>query len=198
MTSPSTGSRTVKVNPAPREVTGMAAQIGQVLSERHALVAASRRQYPGVADVLDARRPRSVVRLVVLWSERLETKPVSDEGRRGNEPGWEERARGHDEDATGRTVPWSGQSWRSEMPSACSPGMSAASRIGHSAGRVRSGTVSLDVGRLMDAATVLRPVVDAVLGTELPVRIECWDGSSSGPADAAAVVSSGRGGPSAD
>ena len=40
----------------------------------------------------------------------------------------------------------------------------------------------------MDAATVLQPVVDAVLGTELPVRIECWDGSSSGPVEAAAVV----------
>src|ERR671910_1470287 len=43
-------------------------------------------------------------------------------------------------------------------------------------------------GGWMDAATVLQPVVDAVLGTELPVRIECWDGSSSGPVEAAAVV----------
>src|SRR5215203_6039923 len=43
-------------------------------------------------------------------------------------------------------------------------------------------------GGWMNAATVLRPLVDAVLGTDLPVRVECWDGSSSGPADAAAVV----------
>ena len=41
----------------------------------------------------------------------------------------------------------------------------------------------------MDAAIVLRPLVDAALGKDLPVRIECWDGSSMGPADAAAVVS---------
>ena len=40
----------------------------------------------------------------------------------------------------------------------------------------------------MDAATVLRPLVDAALGTDLPVRIECWDGSSSGPSEAAALV----------
>ena len=40
----------------------------------------------------------------------------------------------------------------------------------------------------MDAATVLRPLVDAALGRDLPVRIECWDGSSMGSADAAAVV----------
>ena len=40
----------------------------------------------------------------------------------------------------------------------------------------------------MEAATVLRPLVDASLGTELPVRVECWDGSSLGPADADVVV----------
>src|SRR3954470_506167 len=40
----------------------------------------------------------------------------------------------------------------------------------------------------MDAAAVLRPLVDAALGTEIPVRIACWDGSSSGPADAAVAV----------
>jgi cyclopropane-fatty-acyl-phospholipid synthase len=40
----------------------------------------------------------------------------------------------------------------------------------------------------MDAAMVLRPLVDASLGTELPVRVECWDGSSLGPADADVVV----------
>ena len=40
----------------------------------------------------------------------------------------------------------------------------------------------------MDAATTLRPLVDAALGTDLPVRIDCWDGSSIGPAEAAAVV----------
>ena len=40
----------------------------------------------------------------------------------------------------------------------------------------------------MDAATALRPVVDAALGTDLPVRIDCWDGSSIGPAEPAAAV----------
>ena len=40
----------------------------------------------------------------------------------------------------------------------------------------------------MDAATVLRPLVDATIGTDLPVRVECWDGSSIGPPTAAAVV----------
>ncbi len=28
----------------------------------------------------------------------------------------------------------------------------------------------------MDAATILRPLVDATIGTELPVRVDCWDG----------------------
>ena len=40
----------------------------------------------------------------------------------------------------------------------------------------------------MDAATTLRPLVDAALGTDLPVRVDCWDGSSMGPADADVVV----------
>jgi len=40
----------------------------------------------------------------------------------------------------------------------------------------------------MDAATLLRPVVDATLGTDVPVRVECWDGSRLGPADAGVVV----------
>lgn len=40
----------------------------------------------------------------------------------------------------------------------------------------------------MDTARVLRPLVDAALGTELPVRVECWDGSSLGPPDADLVV----------
>ena len=41
----------------------------------------------------------------------------------------------------------------------------------------------------MEAATALRALVEAALGTDLPVRIHCWDGSSMGPVDAAAVVS---------
>ena len=40
----------------------------------------------------------------------------------------------------------------------------------------------------MTVAQVLRPVVDAALGTEVPVRIDCWDGSSTGPADAPVAV----------
>ena len=40
----------------------------------------------------------------------------------------------------------------------------------------------------MDAAAILRPLVDAALGTDLPVRIDCWDGSSIGPTDANGVV----------
>jgi cyclopropane-fatty-acyl-phospholipid synthase len=40
----------------------------------------------------------------------------------------------------------------------------------------------------MDAAVALRPLVDAALGTDLPVRVDCWDGSSVGPSDADVVV----------
>ena len=40
----------------------------------------------------------------------------------------------------------------------------------------------------MKAAEILRPLVDAALGTDLPVRIDCWDGSSIGPTDADVVV----------
>src|SRR6476646_10846688 len=40
----------------------------------------------------------------------------------------------------------------------------------------------------MDAAAALRPLVDAALGTDLPVRLDCWDGSSVGPPDADVVV----------
>ncbi len=40
----------------------------------------------------------------------------------------------------------------------------------------------------MDAAVALRPLVDAALGTDLPVRVDCWDGSSVGPSDAEVVV----------
>ena len=40
----------------------------------------------------------------------------------------------------------------------------------------------------MNAATALRPLVDSALGTDLPLRVDCWDGSSIGPADADLVV----------
>ena len=40
----------------------------------------------------------------------------------------------------------------------------------------------------MNAAETLRPLVDAALGTDLPVRVDCWDGSSTGPSDAGVVV----------
>lgn len=40
----------------------------------------------------------------------------------------------------------------------------------------------------MDAATALWPLVATALGTTVPVRIECWDGSSKGPAEAALVA----------
>ncbi|MDN5766934.1 MAG: cyclopropane-fatty-acyl-phospholipid synthase family protein [Humibacillus sp.] len=40
----------------------------------------------------------------------------------------------------------------------------------------------------MKVATVLQPVVEAALGSDLPVRVDCWDGSSLGPPDAAVVV----------
>lgn len=40
----------------------------------------------------------------------------------------------------------------------------------------------------MTVATVLQPVVHAALGSDLPVRVECWDGSSLGPPDAVLVV----------
>jgi cyclopropane-fatty-acyl-phospholipid synthase len=40
----------------------------------------------------------------------------------------------------------------------------------------------------MNVAATLRPLVDAALGTDLALRIDCWDGSSVGPADADVVV----------
>ena len=40
----------------------------------------------------------------------------------------------------------------------------------------------------MNAAMALRPLVDSAIGTDLPVRLDCWDGSSIGPADADVVV----------
>ena len=40
----------------------------------------------------------------------------------------------------------------------------------------------------MDAVEMLRPLVDAALGTDLPVRVDCWDGSSMGSSDADVVV----------
>ncbi|MEP7161010.1 MAG: cyclopropane-fatty-acyl-phospholipid synthase family protein [Dermatophilaceae bacterium] len=40
----------------------------------------------------------------------------------------------------------------------------------------------------MDVAAVLQPVVDAAVGSEVPVRVDCWDGSSIGPPDAEMVV----------
>lgn len=45
------------------------------------------------------------------------------------------------------------------------------------------------VGRVaLNVAAVLQPLVEAALGSDLPVRVECWDGSSLGPPDAVAVV----------
>ena len=40
----------------------------------------------------------------------------------------------------------------------------------------------------MNAAMALRPLVDSAIGSGLPVRLDCWDGSSVGPADADVVV----------
>ena len=40
----------------------------------------------------------------------------------------------------------------------------------------------------MNVAAVLQPVVIAALGSELPVRVDCWDGSSLGPPDAVVAV----------
>ena len=40
----------------------------------------------------------------------------------------------------------------------------------------------------MEAAAMLGPLVEAALGTDLPVRIDCWDGSSAGPPEADVVV----------
>ncbi len=40
----------------------------------------------------------------------------------------------------------------------------------------------------MNVATVLQPVVEAALGSHLPVRVDCWDGSSLGPPEAVVVV----------
>ncbi|MGB7448039.1 MAG: cyclopropane-fatty-acyl-phospholipid synthase family protein [Ornithinimicrobium sp.] len=37
----------------------------------------------------------------------------------------------------------------------------------------------------MPAADVVRPVAEAIVGAEVPVRVECWDGSALGPADGA-------------
>jgi cyclopropane-fatty-acyl-phospholipid synthase len=40
----------------------------------------------------------------------------------------------------------------------------------------------------MTVAEKLEPLVDATIGTDLPVRIECWDGSSLGPPEAKVTV----------
>ena len=40
----------------------------------------------------------------------------------------------------------------------------------------------------MRVATVVQPLVDAAIGSDLPVRVDCWDGSSVGPPDADMVV----------
>jgi cyclopropane-fatty-acyl-phospholipid synthase len=40
----------------------------------------------------------------------------------------------------------------------------------------------------MTVAERLQPLVDATIGTDLPVRIECWDGSSLGPPEAKLTV----------
>jgi cyclopropane-fatty-acyl-phospholipid synthase len=40
----------------------------------------------------------------------------------------------------------------------------------------------------MAAATELRALLETMVGAPLPVRVRCWDGSESGPADAAATV----------
>ena len=40
----------------------------------------------------------------------------------------------------------------------------------------------------MTVADRLEPLVDATIGTDLPVRIECWDGSYLGPPDAKLAV----------
>ena len=39
-----------------------------------------------------------------------------------------------------------------------------------------------------EAAAMLGPLVEAALGTDLPVRVDCWDGSSAGPPEADVVV----------
>ena len=36
----------------------------------------------------------------------------------------------------------------------------------------------------MNAAATLRPVVEGALGPDVPIRVDCWDGSSTGPPDA--------------
>ena len=41
----------------------------------------------------------------------------------------------------------------------------------------------------MNVAAALQPVVEAALGAEVPVRIQCWDGSELGPPDAKMAVS---------
>ena len=50
--------------------------------------------------MIDARRPRCVVGLVVLWAERLQPESVADEGRRRLEVGRDERQIGHLADAS--------------------------------------------------------------------------------------------------
>ena len=40
----------------------------------------------------------------------------------------------------------------------------------------------------MRVATVVQPLVDAAIGSDLPVRVDCWDGGSVGPPDADMVV----------
>src|SRR4051794_28340093 len=75
------------------EVSGVLLEIRAVLGEAHlAGPAVGRAEAWGTPDVVDARRPRGVVALVVLGPQRLEAKLAHAEPGRRVEPGRGERA----------------------------------------------------------------------------------------------------------
>src|SRR3954452_3064618 len=92
---------------APSEVVSVAAKVGEVLLEGHAVwwwpvavgIAGSR------ANVPDARRPGGMIRLVVLRAQGLQPELVGGERGRCSKADWHELIRGHDRDRTSLAGP---------------------------------------------------------------------------------------------
>ncbi|MQA99632.1 MAG: hypothetical protein GEU78_04975 [Actinobacteria bacterium] len=40
----------------------------------------------------------------------------------------------------------------------------------------------------MKVASVVAPLVESIVGSDLPVRVRCWDGSGFGPASVATTL----------
>src|SRR3954464_13296952 len=80
----------VREAPALGEVLGVALQVAAVLSEAHLAGPVPVGEAGEGADVLDARRPRRVVAIVVLRAERLQAEGSDREAGRRLEAGRDE------------------------------------------------------------------------------------------------------------